>query len=170
VAIRAEKQSEVGRQARGMAEWLALYQAHNAIFKSTELALVPHNLSLPQLQLLSVLRQNGGLLTTGEIARAMVKASQTITGLVDRLEVQGLLERHFDRSDRRKVWVRMTKKGEQKLAEARPVATSLAEELFAVLTDQELADLQARLEKLRTAAMDKLEAAFVAAGMPFRRA
>jgi len=80
------------------------------------------------------------------------------------------VERVFDRSDRRKTCVRLTEKGEQKLAEAYPVANRLAEELSAVLTDQELQDLQAKLGKLRGAAMDRLEAAFASAGMPFRRA
>jgi len=156
--------------SRGLAQWVALYQAHSAIFKVAELALLPHNLSLPQLHLLAILKKADGPVTTGKIGQAMVKAIQTITGLVDRLEEPGLVERVFDRSDRRKVWVRLTEKGEQKLAEAYPVANRLAEELSAVLTDQELQDLQAKLEKLRGAAMDRLEAAFASAGMPFRRA
>ena len=89
----------------------------------------------------------------------MVKASQTITGLVDRLEEPGLVERVFDRRDRRKTWVRLTEKGERKLGEAFPVANRLAEELSSVLTDQELRDLQTKVEKLRSAAMDKLAGA-----------
>jgi DNA-binding MarR family transcriptional regulator len=142
-----------------MAQWMTMYQAYNGIFKLTELALLPHNLSLPQLHLLGVLKKGGGILTTGEIGRAMVKASQTITGLVDRLEEPGLVERVFDRRDRRKTWVRMTDQGERKLAEAFPVANRLAEELSAVLTDGELEDFEAKLERLRTAAMDRLAAA-----------
>jgi MarR family 2-MHQ and catechol resistance regulon transcriptional repressor len=142
-----------------MAEWLTIYQAYNAIFKLTELTLLPHGLSLPQLHLLCVLKDGEGILTTGEIGRAMVKASQTITGLVDRLEEPGMVERVFDRRDRRKTWVRLTEKGETKLGEAFPAANGLAEEVFAVLTDQELKDLQAKVEKLRSAAMDRLAGA-----------
>lgn len=145
--------------ARGLAEWTTIYQAYNAIFKLTELTLLPHNLSLPQIHLLGVLKKGGGILTTGEIGRAMVKASQTITGLVDRLEEPGLVERVFDRRDRRKTWVRLTEKGERKLSEAFPAANRLAEELSAVLTDQELQDMQAKVEKLRSAAMDRLAGA-----------
>jgi len=145
--------------ARGMAQWTTIYQAYNAIFKLTELTLLPHSLSLPQLHLLCVLKKGGGILTTGEIGRAMVKASQTITGLVDRLEEPGMVERVFDRRDRRKTWVRLTDKGERKLSEAFPVANRLAEEISAVLTDQELQDLQTKVEKLRSAAMEKLAGA-----------
>jgi MarR family 2-MHQ and catechol resistance regulon transcriptional repressor len=141
---------------RGMAQWKTIYEAYNAIFKLTELELLPHRLSLPQIYVLSVLKNGGGILTTGEIGRAMIKASQTITGLVDRLEEPGMVERVFDRSDRRKTWVRLTEKGEQKLEEAFPVANRLAEELSSVLTDGELEDLQAKVEKLRSAATERL--------------
>jgi DNA-binding MarR family transcriptional regulator len=144
---------------RGMAQWKAIYQAYNAIFKLAELTLLPHGLSLPQIYLLGVLKSGGAMLTTGEIGRAMVKSSQTITGLVDRLEEPGLVERVFDRRDRRKTWVRLTEKGERKLEEASPVATGLAEELSSVLTDQELGELQATAEKLGRAAMDRLATA-----------
>jgi DNA-binding MarR family transcriptional regulator len=89
----------------------------------------------------------------------MVKASQTITGLVDRLEVQGFVERQFDRRDRRKTWVRITESGSRKLAESMPVAARIAEELSTVLTDKELADLQTKIQKLREAAMDRLNKA-----------
>jgi DNA-binding MarR family transcriptional regulator len=142
-----------------MAEWISIYQTYNAIFKLTELALLPQALSLPQLHLLGVLRDGGGILTTGEIGREMVKASQTITGLVDRLEVQGFVERQFDRRDRRKTWVRITEPGSRKLEEAMPVAERIARELSTVLTDKELADLQAKLQKLLEAAMERLNKA-----------
>jgi DNA-binding MarR family transcriptional regulator len=68
------------------------------------------------------------------------------------------VERVFDRRDRRKTWVRMTEKGERKLADAFPVGNQLAEELSSILSDGELQDLKTRIEKLRSAAMEKLAA------------
>ena len=150
--------------ARGVDQWVTIYKAYNAVFKVAELALLPQRLSLPQLHLLAILKKGGGILTTGEIGREMVKASQTITGLVDRLEEPGFVERVFDRSDRRKTWVRLTEKGERKVAQAFPVANRLAEELSSVLTDQELQDLQAKVEKLRSAAIDRLAGALTSSG------
>ena len=150
--------------ARGIDQWVTIYQAYNAVFKLAELALLPQRLSLPQLHLLAILKKAGGILTTGEIGQKMVKASQTITGLVDRLEEPGLVERVFDRSDRRKTWVRMAKKGERKLADAFPIANRLVEQLSSVLTDQELQDLQVKLEKLRRAAMDRLAGTLTSSG------
>ena len=142
--------------ARGLPQWIAVYQTYNAIFKVAELALLEQHLSLPQLHLLAILKKRGGIITTGQIGETMVKASQTITGLVDRLEEPGLVERVFDKKDRRKTWVRLTDKGERKLTEASPVAVRLTEELSSVLTDDELQDLQANVEKLRDAAMNRL--------------
>ena len=156
---RSQAQVETPGDTRGMAEWISIYRTYNAIFKLTELALLPHGLSLPQLHLLGVLRDGGGILTTGEIGREMVKASQTITGLVDRLEVQSFVERQFDRRDRRKTWVRITDSGSRKLEESMPVASRIAQELSTVLTDKELADLQAKIQKLLGAAMDRLDKA-----------
>ena len=156
---RSQTRVETPGDTRGMAEWISIYRTYNAIFKLTELALLPHGLSLPQLHLLGVLRDGGGILTTGEIGREMVKASQTITGLVDRLEVQGFVERQFDRRDRRKTWVRITDSGSRKLEESMPVASRIAQELSTVLTDKELAALQAKIQKLLDAAMDRLDKA-----------
>jgi DNA-binding MarR family transcriptional regulator len=157
MAVRSERHVEVEDKTRGMAEWSILYHTHNAMFKLTELALLPQNLSLPQLHLLHVLKQGGGILTTGEVGRAMVKASQTITGLVDRLEVQNFVERQFDRRDRRKTWVRLTAKGERKWKEAMPVANRLAEEVFSVLKDEELQALHTSADKLQTVALKRLD-------------
>jgi DNA-binding MarR family transcriptional regulator len=150
--------------ARGMDQWTTIYQAYNAVFKVAELVLLAQRLSLPQLHLLAILKKADGLVTTGEIGRAMVKASQTITGLVDRVEEPGLVERVFDRRDRRKTWVRITEKGERKLAEALPVFNRLVDEIFSVLTDQDLQDVQAKVGKLRGAAMAKLAGTLTSGG------
>ena len=51
----------------------------------------------------------------------------------------------------------LTAKGERKWKESMPIASRLAEEIFSVLTDEELRELQARTEKLRTVALRRLD-------------
>jgi DNA-binding MarR family transcriptional regulator len=143
--------------ARGMDEWATICQTYNAVSKVIESALLSHGVSLPQLGVLDVLRRGGGIVTTGEIARAMVRTSQGITGLVDRLEGSGLVERVSDRSDRRKTWVRMTEKGEHRFTEGFAIANRLVGQLSSVLSDEELEDFKAKTERLRAAAMDRLD-------------
>jgi DNA-binding MarR family transcriptional regulator len=123
-----------------------------------EVALQRHGLSLPQFHLLGALKSSGGVLSTGEVARIMLRASQTITGLVDRLESQGLVERQTDPRDRRKANVRITLAGERRLAEAQPTANLLAEKIVSPLTDEELRDIEAKMRKLLANAWRQLAA------------
>ena len=97
-------------------------------------------------------------MSTGEIARIMLRASQTVTGLVDRLEAQGLVERQVDSRDRRRANVRITALGERRLAEAQPTANRLAESIVSPLTQEELQDLEAKMRKLLANAWQKLSA------------
>jgi hypothetical protein len=147
--------------ARGIDQWVTIYKAYNAVFKVAELALLPR-LTPPQ-PIFSRPPKAGGILTTGEIGRGW-SSQPDDNRAVDRLEAPGLVERVFDRRDRRKTWVRLTEKGDRKLAEAFPVANRLAEELSSVFTDQELRDLQAKVEKLRTAATDRLAGMLTSSG------
>lgn len=142
-------------EARGMAEWFALHEAYNAIFKLAEFVLLPHNLSVPQLTVLSILKRAGGIVAMDEVDRATIKAGHA-TALVDRLETRGLVERQFGRRDGRKTWVRLTENGESKLQEVIPVASRLAEEISRVLTDQRLRDLEESLGTLTAAAAGTL--------------
>jgi DNA-binding MarR family transcriptional regulator len=123
-----------------------------------EVALQPHGLSLPQFHLLGALKSSGGVLSTGDIARIMLRAGQTVTGLVDRLEEQGLVERQVDSRDRRKANVRITASGERRLAEAEPTANGLADSIVSPLTQEELRDLEAKMRKLLANAWQKLSA------------
>jgi len=123
-----------------------------------EVSLQPHDLSLPQFHLLGALKSCGGVLSTGEIARIMLRASQTVTGLVDRLEAEGLVERRIDSRDRRKANVQITAMGERRLAQAQPTANRLAENIVSPLTDHELEDLEGKMRKLLANAWQKLTA------------
>jgi DNA-binding MarR family transcriptional regulator len=134
------------------------FQLGGTIRKMVEMAFRPHGLSVAQFHLLGALKSGGGVLSTGEIARIMMRASQTITGLVDRLEAQGLVERQADQRDRRKANVCITEAGERRLAEALPTANRLAESIVSPLTDEELRDLEAKMRRLVANAWQKLAA------------
>jgi DNA-binding MarR family transcriptional regulator len=141
---------------RGLSEWASLYQAYSAIFKLHELALLPYHITMPQLQLLTVLVSAGGVLPSTRIARNMVKEAQTMTGLVDRMEAAGWVTRQGDPKDRRKTLVSLTNAGIKKFQESSPVANQVSAEIFAVLTDGELAGLRVAVEKLRETTLSRL--------------
>jgi DNA-binding MarR family transcriptional regulator len=68
-------------------------------------------LSAPQVHTLLALG-NDGALAMGDLARRVGITEKTATGLVDRLERDGLVQRVRDDADRRVVHVRLTARGE----------------------------------------------------------
>lgn len=84
------------------------------------------NVSFPQFFLLAYLSSEE-YLTMSDIAKKMGHSTAAATGLVDRLEKLGYVERVHAAEDRRKIMVRITSKGVDLVSELRKeIATDLA--------------------------------------------
>ncbi len=84
------------------------------------------NLSYPQFFLLTYLSSEE-YLTMTDIAKKMAHSTAAATGLVDRIEKLGYVERVHASEDRRKIMVRITSKGTEMVAHLRKeIATDLA--------------------------------------------
>ena len=84
------------------------------------------NISFPQFFLLTYLSSEE-FLTMSDIAKKMGHSTAAATGLVDRLEKIGYVERVHAAEDRRKIMVRITQKGIELVAHMRKeIATDLA--------------------------------------------
>ena len=70
------------------------------------------NLTMPQLKILFLL-YSGGAATMGELATPLGVKLSTVTGIVDRLVEQDLVQRGEDPRDRRVVLGSLTEKGQQ---------------------------------------------------------
>lgn len=80
----------------------------------------------------------GGPATAGEIGRRTGLTSGAVTGLIDRLERQGLVERMSDADDRRKVLVRVRDDAVQRISvHFEPMAAAFSE-FIARYSDDEL--------------------------------
>ncbi|HEX5339951.1 MAG TPA: MarR family transcriptional regulator [Gammaproteobacteria bacterium] len=88
-------------------------------------------LSIPQLLCLQHLREHGPL-SSGALAQAMALSPPTITGILDRLELRGLLNRERRPEDKRRVLVALTPAG-RTLANAAP--SSMEKRLGHALTN-----------------------------------
>jgi DNA-binding MarR family transcriptional regulator len=89
-----------------------------------------HDLSVVQMRLLGILRdREPGVLV---LARHLELDKSSVTGLVDRAEGRGLVERVADPDDGRAVRIRLTRKGR---ALAAAGAAEVAEELATVTAD-----------------------------------
>ena len=107
------------------------------------------NLTSAQLNVLLVLRSaGGGGLLMGEIGQRLVVTKSNVTGLVDRLERQGLVVRAEHR-DRRATVVRLTAAGAAALDQAAPGHAKVLAELTRCLDDDDKQTLVRLLVRLR---------------------
>ncbi len=94
------------------------------------------NISFPQFFLLTYLSSEE-YLTMSDIAKKMGHSTAAATGLVDRLEKLGYVERVHAAEDRRKIMVRITAKGVELVSKMRSeIATDLAGILAGMDEDQ----------------------------------
>src|SRR3954452_17509068 len=115
------------------------------------MARVPHQvskgeLSLQQLTVLNLVRTEG--VTLAELARRTMVAPTVITGIVDRLERQGIIRREPDPRDRRVNRLVLTDAGTQtSIAVEKTLAAEVATQM-ADFSEEELTELARGLELL----------------------
>ena len=109
-----------------------------------------YRLTPQQYNILRILRGEGAPLPILEIAARMVTIVPGITGLVDRLEQAELAQRRRCEQDRRVVYVEITAKGLEMLAQLDEPVVTLHKALLAGLTKAEIKELIRLTEKIRT--------------------
>ena len=100
--------------------------------------------------LLRLSRSPEGLLTMGELSRQIALTSGGVTRLVDRMTAAGLVERRPCASDRRVLYAASTDAGRDLLAPALARHQDGLRAAFAGWSDDEVARLDALLDRLRT--------------------
>jgi DNA-binding MarR family transcriptional regulator len=85
------------------------------------------------------------------LAEAMDVSLSNATGLVDRMEERGLVDRLREDADRRVVRVVLTDEGRTALAEIEVLQTDMLAEILARLDDRQLSRLARSLDDLRAA-------------------
>jgi DNA-binding MarR family transcriptional regulator len=108
-----------------------------------------YGLTSSQYNILRILRGEGKPLPILEIASRTVTVVPGITGLIDRLEQAGLVNRDRCEKDRRVIYVCITQKGTKTLAELDEPVLELHMTLMGHLSHAELKELSRLLEKVR---------------------
>ncbi|UUO07617.1 MarR family transcriptional regulator [Blastopirellula sp. J2-11] len=108
-----------------------------------------YGLTSSQYNVLRILRGEGKPLPSLEIAERMIQVVPAITGLIDRLEKQELVERRRCNDDRRVVYVEITEKGLTLLSEMDQPVSETHIQLMGHLSKAELKELSRLLEKAR---------------------
>lgn len=85
----------------------------------------------------------------GELGKKVELDSATLTGVLDRLEAAGLIERKGNPDDRRSVKIHLTKQGIETGLEARKLIEEANREFLAAFTENEKRELRSLIHKLR---------------------
>jgi DNA-binding MarR family transcriptional regulator len=147
---------DIGRQAleRELLEEMTSWSPRDrgGVFKSWH----RHALSLVHLNVLTALEAEGPL-PMKRLAEAMDVSDASATGIVDRMEKRGLVERRHGTEDRRVVRVHATEAGFQVFRDMAVHRRGVLSKVLAELTQEEMASLLVGMRAIHTARRRLLE-------------
>lgn len=106
------------------------------------------NLTSVQAMVLGFLTEEDQI-TSSELGKRTELDSATLTGILDRLEAAGFLERKSNPDDRRSIHIHLTPKGKAMGREASRVIVEANAEFLQVLTEEQKRDLHSIILTLR---------------------
>ena len=136
--------------------WTVLGQTWTAMYKVAERKLAKLGLTPEKLDLLRACTDYPPPLIPAEISRLLFRESQTIAGLLSRMEKEGLVTRVPKRKGRPFTQVKMTAKGEELSRPGIEAANALVARIMSGLSEEELEQLLKLVRKLRQNALEEL--------------
>jgi MarR family transcriptional regulator, 2-MHQ and catechol-resistance regulon repressor len=106
-----------------------------------------HGLTLSQYHVLRILRDEGVPLPSQDIGERMMQVVPAMTGLTDRLERRGLVSRRRGDTDRRVIYIELTRKAYDTLKQLDQPLADLHQQLLGHLPKSDLRKLSQLLEK-----------------------
>lgn len=114
-------------------------------------------ITLPRFDLMAQLERQPEGLRMGELSKRMMVTGGNVTGIVDQLVKEGLVERVADPQDKRAFVVRLTKAGRRAFAEMAAVHEGWVAELFAGIPATDKATMIALLDTMKQHLNDNKE-------------
>ncbi len=130
--------------------WLRLLASSTLIQKRLRhLLRTRFDSTLPRFDVLAQLERAPEGMSMGELSSHLMVSAGNITGLVERLVREGLIERVPIAADRRRQHVRLTEKGREAFSAMTPEHDRWIMDAFAALSEEEKQNLLAILQKLK---------------------
>ena len=114
--------------------WRQIYQTDNLLRQCQDQICGEYGLSVEQYAVLIVLNYAGGSARITDIARWLIRSTNSITMIVDRMVKAGLVKRTRDRVDRRVVKVTATTKGNAAVKQAHVAILEFVRKIFQPLS------------------------------------
>lgn len=126
-----------------------LVRTYQAFTRCDEEHIRQLGLTLPQFDVIATLGNTQGMMMT-QIAEKTLTTKGTLTGIVDRLEQKGLVQRVVPPENRRCFIIVLTPVGEAIFNRVFPAHIEYMKERLKALTPAEMAQIQASLQRLRS--------------------
>jgi len=132
--------------------WVLLFRTFKALERAREIELQQVGLSIIEAGVLQALKTAEEPVTPAKLSRWLYREAQTISGLLNRMEKDGLVRKSRNLDKKNLVRVSLTEKGEEALE--RLASAMFVPKITSHLTKQERKTLKVCLEKLRTRAFE----------------
>jgi MarR family transcriptional regulator, 2-MHQ and catechol-resistance regulon repressor len=130
--------------------WRSVVDSWKRLQRGAEKNLVSIDLTPAELRILRVLREQGSS-PMNRFCHETMLSQPSITGIVDKLEDRGLVERVRSREDRREVLIAITPKGDHAFVKGMDMHRQFVEKALSALGSDEVDTLVALLKKLADA-------------------
>ena len=129
--------------------WLRMAKCYNLALREVRASL-KDDCTLPQFDVLSQLKRAEVTgLTFSELSRKLLVTAGNLTGIIDRLEQQGLVRRETNPKDRRETFIKLTPAGSDTCAEIIPRHERDLIKIFSGLKPEVVESLRTGLAELR---------------------
>ncbi len=140
--------------------WLRMLSCTNLVSGELRRRLrAEFGVTLPQFDMLAQLAREPAGLRLGELSKRMMVTNSNVTGLADRLVMDGLIRRELAAGDRRAVTVSLTEAGEALFARIAARHETWLEGLFSGVDPKLATTLMRALTRLKTSVQDDIRAA-----------
>lgn len=152
-----EKLGSRAHSKQSLRLWLRLLTCTNVIEKRVRNRLRGEfDTTLPRFDVLAALEHSPEGLTMGELSAHLMVSNGNVTGIVARLEKEGMLTRRAAPKDRRTHFVRLTEKGLTEFTAMATVHEGWIDGMFAELNDDQITSIMNLLDGLKNSlATDK---------------
>ncbi|MCF7669731.1 MAG: MarR family transcriptional regulator [Verrucomicrobia bacterium] len=127
---------------------IRLLQTAEVIWEGSRILFSRWALSPSQFNLLNLLKNEPAGMSQTELGRQLVMHKSNVTGLVDRLQKRGLVDRRKTLGDRRAYSVVITEKGRRIIAEILPHYYSATESVMAPISLKRVNDLISDISRI----------------------
>ena len=151
-----EKQEQTPRKKRALRVWLALLTSSQLVEKQVRARFrTEFDTTLPRFDVMAALAREPKGQTMGDVSRWLLVSSGNVTGIVSRLEADGLVTRSRSLDDRRTHLVRLSRKGREEFDRMSSTHEQWIKELLCGITRQEMATLDELLRKVKVSLAKK---------------